>query len=166
MTPKRPYILRAFYEWMLENDLTPHLVVDANLPGVQVPLEYVQNGQIILNIAPQAVGQLELGNDAIRFNARFAGKPQVVIVPMMAAHAIYAQENGNGTLFEPEEGYELTQATEYTSFETKERSLTNARDKADEPSSKANLSDVSDTSEKPTETPPRPSGKPSLKIVK
>ena len=67
MTPRRPYMLRAFYDWLVDNDLTPHLVVAATLPGVRVPVEFVQDGQIILNIAPRAVGNLELGNEAITF---------------------------------------------------------------------------------------------------
>lgn len=72
LTPRRPYLLRAFYEWLLDNQLTPHLVVDVTLPGVQVPMEYARDGQIVLNIAPRAVGNLELANDEVRFNARFA----------------------------------------------------------------------------------------------
>ena len=69
LTPRRPYLLRAFYEWLLDNQLTPHLVVDVTLPGVQVPMEYARDGQIVLNIAPRAVGNLELANDEVRFNA-------------------------------------------------------------------------------------------------
>ena len=83
MTPRRPYMLRAFYDWLVDNDLTPHLVVAATLPGVRVPEEFIQDGQIILNIAPRAVGNLELGNEAITFNARFSGRPHSVIVPFM-----------------------------------------------------------------------------------
>ena len=94
MTPRRPYLLRAFYDWLVDNDLTPHLVVDATLQGVKVPTEFVSDGQIVLNIAPRAVGNLELGNEAISFNARFSGRPHSVIVPMYAALAIYARENG------------------------------------------------------------------------
>lgn len=75
------------------------------MPGVRVPLEFVQDGQIILNIAPRAVGQLELGNEAISFHARFSGRPHSVIVPLHAVLAIYARENGAGTMFEPEEAY-------------------------------------------------------------
>lgn len=105
MTPRRPYLLRAFYDWLLENELTPHLVVDATLPGVKVPLEYVQDGQIILNVAPRAVGHLELGNDEVSFNARFGGRPHLVLVPIYAVQAIYARENGAGTMFEPEPAY-------------------------------------------------------------
>ena len=67
LTPRRPYLLRAFYEWLLDNQLTPHLVVDVTLPGVQVPMEYARDGQIVLNIAPRAVGNLELANDEVRF---------------------------------------------------------------------------------------------------
>ncbi len=65
LTPRRPYLLRAFYEWLLDNQLTPHLVVDVTLPGVQVPMEYARDGQIVLNIAPRAVGNLELANDEV-----------------------------------------------------------------------------------------------------
>lgn len=106
MTPHRPYLLRAFYDWLLDNDLTPHLIVDVNWPGVTVPMEYVRDGQIILNIAPRAVGNLELGNEQVRFNARFGGVPQQVSVPLAAVVAIYARENGAGTMFEPEPAYE------------------------------------------------------------
>ena len=105
MTARRPYMLRAFYDWLVDNDLTPHLVVDATMPGVRVPVEFIQDGQIILNIAPRAVGNLELGNDAITFHARFSGRPHSVIVPVYAVQAIYARENGAGTMFEPEEAY-------------------------------------------------------------
>merc|ERR1712173_504683 len=80
-------------------------VVDATMPGVRVPVEFIQDGQIILNIAPRAVGQLELGNDAITFHARFSGRPHSVIVPVYAVQAIYARENGAGTMFEPEEAW-------------------------------------------------------------
>jgi stringent starvation protein B len=105
MTPRRPYMLRAFYEWLVDNDLTPHLVVDATMQGVRVPMEFVQDGQIILNLVPRAVGNLEMGNEAVTFNARFGGRPHSVIVPMYAIQAIYARENGAGTMFEPEDAY-------------------------------------------------------------
>ncbi len=107
LSARRPYLLRAFYDWLLDNQLTPHLVVDINLPGVQVLLEYACDGQIVLNIAPRAVCNLELGNDEVRFNARFGGVPRQVSVPMAAILAIYARENGAGTMFEPEPAYEL-----------------------------------------------------------
>lgn len=106
LSPRRPYLLRAFYDWLLDNQLTPHLVVDVTLPGVNVPMEYARDGQIVLNIAPRAVGNLELGNDEVRFNARFGGVPRQVNVPMAAVLAVYARENGAGTMFEPEAAYE------------------------------------------------------------
>ena len=106
LSPRRPYLLRAFYEWLLDNQLTPHVVVDITLPDVQVPMEYSRDGQIVLNIAPRAVGNLELTNDAVQFSARFGGVPRQVYVPMAAVVAIYARENGAGTMFEPEAGYE------------------------------------------------------------
>ena len=106
LTPRRPYLLRAFYEWLLDNQLTPHLGVDVTLPGVLVPMEYARDGQIVLNIAPRAVGNLELANDEVRFNARFGGVPRQVSVPLAAVLAIYARENGAGTMFEPEAAYD------------------------------------------------------------
>lgn len=102
MTARRPYMLRAVYEWLVDNQLTPHLVVDAEQPGCQVPFEFVKDGQIVLNIAPSAVGSLQLANDRVEFNARFSGKPQRVYVPMIAVVALYARENGAGTIFEEE----------------------------------------------------------------
>ena len=106
LTPRRPYLLRAFYEWLLDNQLTPHLVVDVTLPDVRVPMEYARDGQIVLNIAPRAVGNLELANDEVRFNARFGGVPRQVSVPLAAVLASYARENGAGTMFEPEVAYD------------------------------------------------------------
>ncbi|MGY5955224.1 ClpXP protease specificity-enhancing factor [Kosakonia sp. BK9b] len=106
LSPRRPYLLRAFYEWLLDNQLTPHLVVDVTMPGVRVPMEYARDGQIVLNIAPRAVGNLELANDEVRFNARFGGVPRQVAVPLAAVLAIYARENGAGTMFEPEAAYD------------------------------------------------------------
>lgn len=106
LKPCRPHLLRAYYEWLLENDLTPHLVVDATQDGVEVPLEHVRDGQIVLNVGPSAVGQLSLGNNDIVFSARFGGVPRRVVVPLAAALAIYARENGAGTVFEDEPYYE------------------------------------------------------------
>lgn len=103
MSPRRPYMLRAVYDWIVDNQMTPHLVVDAEVIGCQLPWDFVRDGQIVLNIAPAAVGQLSLGNDYIEFNARFAGQPQQVRVPMAAALALYARENGAGSMFEEEQ---------------------------------------------------------------
>lgn len=103
MTPNRPYLLRAFYEWIVDNNLTPYLVVDATMAGVKVPTQHVQNGQIVLNINPSAVGNLLLGNDAVTFSARFGGSPFALYIPQRSVLAIYARENGAGTMFTPEE---------------------------------------------------------------
>ncbi|SFR46617.1 stringent starvation protein B [Pseudidiomarina maritima] len=106
MTPRRPYLVRAMYEWILDNQLTPHLAVDADYPGCQVPWQFVQDGQIILNISPTAVTNFIADNDAVQFNARFSGDPHRVIVPMGAILAMYARENGAGSMFEPEPFYD------------------------------------------------------------
>ena len=103
MTPNRPYLLRAFYDWIIDNKCTPYLVVDANYPDVRVPQQFVQNGQIVLNVLPSAVGNLQLGNDFVTFNARFGGQPFALSVPVKAVLAIYARENGAGTVFTLEE---------------------------------------------------------------
>lgn len=112
MTSNRPYLLRAFYEWIVDNNCTPYLVVDATKPGVKVPQQYVQNGQIVLNINPSAVGNLLLGNDEVTFSARFGGSPFALHIPMYAVLAIYARENGAGTMFSAEEiGYDIEEDT-------------------------------------------------------
>jgi len=99
MTSSRPYLLRAIYDWIVDNRLTPYLLVNANVENVLVPTEFVSNGKIILNVAPAAVKDLEINNDEVHFNARFSGKPMYVVVPMQAAMAIYAKENGRGMVF-------------------------------------------------------------------
>ncbi|MBN7821086.1 ClpXP protease specificity-enhancing factor [Bowmanella yangjiangensis] len=104
MAPNKPYLLRAFYEWIVDNDLTPHLVVDATVPGTLVPQEHVRDGQIVLNISPSACGKLQLGNSDVTFDARFGGVARRLEVPLQAVLAIYARENGAGTIFSQEEG--------------------------------------------------------------
>ncbi len=104
MTSSRPYILRALYEWILENNCTPYIMVNAYGEGVQVPQEYVKDGQIILNISPMAIQSLLISNDAIEFSGRFAGIPTQIYVPAAAIMGIYAKENGQGMVFETEEG--------------------------------------------------------------
>ena len=104
MNSTRPYLIRAFYDWIVDNNCTPHIVVNADFPEVEVPNEYVESGQIVLNVAMSAVSELELGNDAIEFNARFNGVPNYIYVPISAVMAIYARENGRGMVFSEEEG--------------------------------------------------------------
>ena len=105
-TPKRPYLLRAYYDWLLDNNFTPYLVVDATYYGVDVPQEYVKDGQIVLNLSPGAVGNFALGNETVEFSARFQGIPLALYIPMGAILAIYARENGDGVMFEPEAIYD------------------------------------------------------------
>ena len=103
MTSNRPYLIRAIYEWIGDNGMTPHLLVDALQPGVQVPMQSVKDGQVVLNIADRAVGQLSLGNDGIRFMARFSGVSRAISVPLAAVLAIYAQETGQGMMMPRDE---------------------------------------------------------------
>jgi len=103
MTSNKPYLIRAFYEWIVDNNLTPYLVVNASVKGCKVPTQHIQNGQIVLNILPSAVGNMLMGNEVITFNARFGGKPFALTVPIKAVLAIYARENGAGTMFDAEE---------------------------------------------------------------
>ena len=107
MIPSRPYLLRAIHEWLVDNQMTPHLLVDAEQEDVSVPTEFVQDGRIILNISYSAVQNLVLDNDAVLFNARFSGKPFNVYVPMAAVLGIYSKENGQGTMFKEEDGFNL-----------------------------------------------------------
>ena len=100
MTSRRPYVLRALYEWIVDNNLTPHLLVNAMHAEVEVPQDYVKDGQIVLNIAPNAAQGLLLGNDVITFSARFRKIPTDVSVPIGAIMGIYARENGQGMMFE------------------------------------------------------------------
>ncbi|OMQ23621.1 ClpXP protease specificity-enhancing factor [Serratia oryzae] len=160
MTPRRPYLLRAFYDWLLDNQLTPHLVVDVMRPDVQVPMEFARDGQIVLNIAPRAVGNLQLGDNDVSFNARFGGVPRQVLVPMAAVLAIYARENGAGTMFEPEAAYETERAFEGLDNQT---------------GSSENLMSVIDGDRQdhhddhgPDDEPPQPprGGRPALRVVK
>ena len=130
MTPSRPYFIRAVYEWLLDNQLTPYLLVKASYPMVQVPNEFVSEGKIILNLAPSAIRNLHMGNDEVEFSARFGGKPRNLHVPVGAILAIYAKENGKGMFFDEDEM---------------------------PPPEDGGGSD---------DSPPKPSGKPSLKVVK
>ena len=103
MTSNRPYLIRALYEWLVDNGLTPYLLVDAQRDDVQVPAQYVEDGRIVLNASPTAVRGLELGNQLITFEARFSGSSFAISLPPAAVLGVYARENGKGMLF-PDEG--------------------------------------------------------------
>lgn len=99
LTSTKPYLVRALYDWILDNGLTPHLLVDAQYPGTQVPPEFVQDGQIVLNLAPTAVRNLVIGNDRIHFGARFGGVSRELSVPSEAVLGIFTRENHQGMVF-------------------------------------------------------------------
>ncbi len=95
--------MRALYEWILDNECTPYVLVNAEDQGVDVPQQYVKDGQIVLNISPAAVVDLVMDNEALRFNGRFGGVPVDVFVPMGSVVGIYARENGQGMVFDHED---------------------------------------------------------------
>ncbi len=141
MVSSRPYLIRAMHEWIIASDLTPYVLVDANYKDVVIPLEYVEEGKILLNISPGATQHLNLGDDFIIFSARFSGKAMEVSFPVDAALAVYAKENGRGMMFN-----------------------TDGTDDAPPPSDPASPdSTTSGSASAPTAPPAK---KPSLKIVK
>ena len=103
MTPSKPYVIRAIYDWIVDNNCTPHVLIDAACDGVVVPADYVTDEQIVLNISPTAVVGLHLGNDAIAFSGRFGGVPLDVELPMESVLSIYARENGQGMVFDDDD---------------------------------------------------------------
>lgn len=98
--PKRPYLIRALNEWIVDSDMTPYLMVDASNDETQVPAEFVKDGKIVLNISPTAVRDLLVAEDAVSFSARFNGTPFAVYVPCDQVLAIYARETGEGMMFD------------------------------------------------------------------
>ncbi|MCG8670192.1 MAG: ClpXP protease specificity-enhancing factor [Pseudomonadales bacterium] len=136
MTPSRPYLVRGLYEWIVDNNCTPYLLVNADYPAVTVPNEYIKDGKIILNVIPSAVRHFHVDNEFIQFSARFSGKAQEIYIPIGAVLAIYAKENGRGMFFEADE---IPPSTE---------------------------SGNGGDGDEPPPTPPTGSGRPSLKVVK
>ena len=106
MRSNRPYLLRAFFDWIVDNDCTPYIVVNAHYPGVEVPQDFVTDGQIVLNIAPRAVTNFNMNHEIVQLSTRFSGMPIDIYVPVGAVLGIYAQENGQGMVFEPEDDSE------------------------------------------------------------
>ncbi|HPY41337.1 MAG TPA: ClpXP protease specificity-enhancing factor [Thiolinea sp.] len=103
MTPKRPYLLRAFYEWIVDNNMTPYITVDATADEVSVPRQHVKDGRIVLNISPTAVRDFVMDNDAVSFSARFNGAAFYVYCPIYSVLAVYSRETQEGASFPPEE---------------------------------------------------------------
>jgi len=102
MNSSRPYLLRAIHEWLIDNDLTPYLLVNAKHDNVQVPKDYVDDGKIVLNLSPSAIQLLDMNNSSITFTARFGGNPTNIYIPIEACMAIYSKENGEGMVFKEE----------------------------------------------------------------
>ncbi len=102
MHSNRPYLIKAFFDWIVDNQCTPYIVVDALFEGVSVPLDFVKDGQIVLNIAPRAVSNFTMSNESVSFSTRFRGVPVDLYLPAMSIVGIYAQENGRGMMFEQE----------------------------------------------------------------
>lgn len=169
MLSSRPYIARALYEWLLENDNTPYVVVDAMQDDVVVPRQFVQNGQIVLNVAPTAVRDLDISNEMITFNASFSGEPMQVWVPIAALVAVYSKENGAGMVF----GHEPVipapaEEDEDESAHVKLESVPNGREERSEeevkPERGTSSSDDDDTPPPGGGRPPK--GRPALRVVK
>ena len=127
----KPYLIRAIYEWAMENGFTPQILVDAQVSGVDVPEGYVNEGKIVLNIQNQAVQHLELGNELISFSARFGGVPVQLAVPVDAVLAIYTRENGDGLSFVSEDPNVETEGEE-SQEESQEESRKESREESPE----------------------------------
>ena len=162
-TSTRPYLIRALYEWCTDNGFTPYLVVRVN-DSVQVPREYVNNGEIVLNVSYDATSALQLGNDFIEFKARFGGEPRDIMVPVRRVVAIYARENGQGMAFPLEDDVVAPQDEEQAT------GVATAAPSAPErsPVQLQSVESVADDGEEPPRPqPPAGSGaRPSLKRVK
>ena len=103
MSSSRPYLIRALYEWIVDNDCTPYILVDALHEGVMVPQDYVnQEGQVVLNVSPNAVKDYAIDNTGLSFSARFGGVPTDIYVTCSAILGIYAKENQQGMIFDPQ----------------------------------------------------------------
>ena len=110
MKARRPYLLRAIHEWISDSLCTPHLVVDANAAGVEVPRQYVKDGKIVLNVSLSATANLRLGNEEVSFSGRFGGTSMSVRVPIIAVLAIYARETGQGMIFSEDDADQSSQS--------------------------------------------------------
>ena len=103
MTSSRPYLIRAMYEWIVDNSMTPYILADTKNDEVKIPRKFEENGKIVLNIGPTAVQSLNLGKEAVSFDARFDGQPMTVVIPIESVLAIYTRENGQGMMFAEED---------------------------------------------------------------
>ncbi|MFT6267711.1 MAG: stringent starvation protein B [Alphaproteobacteria bacterium] len=158
MTPNQPYLLRAFFDWIIDNGFTPYMVVDVNFPNVQVPMQFVNEGQIVLNVSPGACVNFSMDFEWVEFQARFSGQPMTVSFPCCAVGAIYAKENGAGSVFTvPEE----------KSAETDSQSIGNGNKKVKKTTlAAAPKPSVSKDTEGNKTPPTKPTKRPGLRVVK
>lgn len=108
MNSSRPYLIRAIYDWIVDNNLTPHVVVNAEFPEVVIPVKYIVDGRMILNVSAQATRKLLINNEAVQFDARFDGMIMHIYAPIKSVLAIYASENGRGMIFEGEDDEDVS----------------------------------------------------------
>lgn len=165
-TSTRPYMLRALLEWCTDNGFTPHIAVRVDR-NTQVPMEFVRDGQIVLNISYDATSGLLIGNEYVEFKARFGGKPREIIVPVANVMAIYARETGQGMAFQPEEG-ELDEGNDEEPAESmSEFDADDAvADAADERVVQLVPSKADSGDDDAPRTPPAAGGRPALKRIK
>lgn len=114
VSPKRPYLLRAFYEWIVDNNMTPHVLVDARSPQVSVPRQFVKDGSIVLNVSMTAAHNLMMKDNEVTFSARFNGKAFSIYLPMWSVMAIYSRETQEGISFPPDEYEEFAALEDQT----------------------------------------------------
>lgn len=163
-TSTRPYLIRALHEWCSDNGYTPYLAVAVDA-SVRVPMEYVKNGEIVLNVAFDATKGLRLGNEFIEFSARFSGTAREIVVPIDHVIAIYARENGQGMAFPmPSEAADAAEAEETAPAPSNVTGLRLAGTPAPAPEASSDADEVPDDGDEPTPQPP--SGRPSLKRIK
>lgn len=165
----KPYLLRALYEWCVDNGYTPHLVVKAD-SRTQVPAEFVRNGEITLNIAPTAVHRLQMGNEVIEFSARFAGVARQISVPIQTVQAIYARETGHGMTFEVETETPVVQSRDDAGPDTSNDAASGVNLPTTPAQTAPVLATTRERPEKGGDAPnperPKPGGKPTLRRVK
>ena len=103
MISNKPYLLRAFYQWIVDSACTPILVIDANHPRAKIPKDYIENGEIVFNVSPTAVRDMKISNECVEFKASFSTVIHLIAAPIEAMLAIYAEENGEGIFFDVDE---------------------------------------------------------------
>ena len=161
MTSNQPYLLRAYYQWIVDNNCTPHIAVDAQVNGVDVPDEHVKDGQIVLNIAPQACADLQISDDWIAFSARFSGVTRRLTFPTGAVVAIFSRENGAGTMF-VQKNDAPPASTDTVSQAGPKSAATSPQGDLDGPNDTGNGGDLG-SGQTPVK---KPKGKPTLTVVK